>query len=315
MTVQRTSAPFYLPVTVYGGGGGTFTRIQFVYVPKTFQTTPPPPGGWPLMIVFHGNGGSGRGMEYKVAGTAGSGSDIGSGFDAIADANNFVVMYAQGKNTSWDSSGGNDDITYIVQYCIPAVQRHLNGQINPYRIYICGYSQGGNVATLCLSRYPGKFAGIGIVDTNLGPATAPTLIGLPPLPVWITHGTADPVIPYNGGTAHSGAVVYSFMQSAQLWAQLNNCPDVNNPAQVTTPSVLNTGETSTNTQYTYAPGTPGYPVVAMSVTDGGHTWPGGSQGTNAVVEGQSIGPTCVSFSASQAIWDTVSPYSAPSPYS
>lgn len=70
--------------------------------------------------------------------------------------------------------------------------------IDPRRVYIVGHSMGGAGVMGALQRYPERFAA-GIASAGLWDAAETRAVDDP---IWILHGTADPVMPY----AHSRAL-------------------------------------------------------------------------------------------------------------
>lgn len=125
----------------------------------------------PIMIVLHGDGGTGAGVMNST------------GFNAIADAQNFIVVYPDAQSTAWgvqwnkyaDNVAGYagipdanaaDDVQFIadlIDYF------YKNYGINKSRVYITGHSGGGFMAYfLAVSNTTkNKIAGIAPVAANL----------------------------------------------------------------------------------------------------------------------------------------------------
>jgi polyhydroxybutyrate depolymerase len=259
-----------------------------------------PAGGYPLVMIFHGNGGTGRGMERTTNMDLVADGD----YDPVAQTGGFIVAYPQGRSLQWDFDGSaGDDVNYIMNACIPLIQ--AGWPINMRRIHLMGYSDGGAMMIDTVQRNPGFFASIGMVDYNFNAANASAMQASSPIEFLVTHGTADPVIPYNGGVAHSGQTVSSSAQTAQLLATLNGCgtPTTTNPAGSlnTTPNATATVDIAT----IWAPGTTGLGGSFYTATGGGHTWPGGTQPPTANLDGQLIGYTDIALNISQLFWNQV----------
>ena len=87
-----------------------------------------------------------------------------------------------------------------------------------------------------------------------------------PVPVISFHGTADPVVPYNGGSSWISPRPFpSVTIWAANWANRNRCGP--NPVESTvTPDV---------TRREYGQCADDAAVVLYTIRGGGHTWPGG----------------------------------------
>merc|ERR1712183_751269 len=86
------------------------------------------------------------------------------------------------------------------------------------------------------------------------------------------HGSADPVIPANGGELfNTGFILSSVADTLKDFATLNDCSDCsNNPGSVTTiPAVLSSGSSSTAALTRYQCDG-GLPVEGVMVEQGGH---------------------------------------------
>lgn len=82
-----------------------------------------------------------------------------------------------------------------------ALLRHLREALGfrPPRLYLAGFSQGGALAVLMALRQPPALAGLGLLAARVLPQAletggrdGPRLAGLP---VFVAHGTRDPVLP------------------------------------------------------------------------------------------------------------------------
>jgi polyhydroxybutyrate depolymerase len=77
------------------------------------------------------------------------------------------------------------------------------------------------------------------------------------------HGTADPTIPYDGGTIPLGRPYPSAPDTVAKWAERNGCKG---SIQVTYSQGDSTCRTNTGCSA---------PTTLCTVQNGGHTWPGG----------------------------------------
>lgn len=72
-------------------------------------------------------------------------------------------------------------------------------QVPPQRVYLVGFSQGAMMSYELALRYPQAVGGIAVLSGKLNAPLReqlPGLHGLERLPVFIAHGTADPILTY-----------------------------------------------------------------------------------------------------------------------
>jgi polyhydroxybutyrate depolymerase len=113
-------------------------RSYVQYVPRNLKPNSP------LLFVFHGSGGDGQGMR-EITGEA---------FDALADANSFVVIYPDGFQTTWNDCRkaspsparrmNIDDKSFIDAMIEKQV---ADNRIDRKRIFAAGWSNGGQSPT------------------------------------------------------------------------------------------------------------------------------------------------------------------------
>lgn len=182
----------------YNGNGsiisGSITRTFSFHSAGTSA----PAGNLPLLIVLHGDGGNGAAIKGY------------SGFDAIADAENFIAVYPDAVNSTWnryvdnvpgDAGLGNanapDDVAFIsamIDYFCSTYH------INPSKVYATGHSAGGFMAYNLAISLPSKVAAIAPVAASLWGDN--TYINnyfsssYTPVPVYHVHGDADGTVSY-----------------------------------------------------------------------------------------------------------------------
>lgn len=245
--------------------------------------------GLPVVIVLHGRGGTAEGMERLTR------------FDRVADHGGFVAVYPQGYRRSWaDARGtgpaaraGVDDRAFIAAL-IDALVRH--DHVDRSRIYLTGLSNGAMMTETLGCELADRIAGIAPVagpmpaDFDCHPSR--------PLPVLEIHGTADPLVPYTGGTMGAGGgrgTVLSAEATAALWRRLDRCT-----GRPTTARLPDRARDGTHVRTETATGCPAHAGVAFFTVDGGgHTWPGGRQYAPVRL----VGRTSHDFDAGEMIWD------------
>src|SRR5262249_29847726 len=120
-----------LDATQYVSVGGS-SRPYELHVPASYDKSK----STPLLLVFHGLHTTGQLMITWT------------GFNSVADRNNFIVVYGEGINKRWDdgrSATGVDDVSYV-EAIIDSLSGHFN--IDQRRIYAAGKSNGGYFSTL-----------------------------------------------------------------------------------------------------------------------------------------------------------------------
>ncbi len=258
---------------------GTYNRTFEYYIPSGFTNST----AVPLLFSFHGLGSSG--LEQI---------DL-TKFDVLAEQEGFIAVFPDattldpedypvcaatlppllGANIQWNlgagslqSCAGIDDVGFVSDM-VQWFETHYD--INASRIYATGMSDGALFSYLLAFNLTGTFAAIAPV---CGPM--PWGFGTPsttPITVIEIHGTADPILDYNGYGGSGGNVTYSVDETIAYWRNVDG---------ITTPPVETVwGPTASDptvvTRYVYSGGTDGTQVILFKVEGGGHTWPGGPQ--------------------------------------
>jgi polyhydroxybutyrate depolymerase len=246
------------------------------------------PTGHPtgLVVNLHGGGSTGAQQERLT------------NFDAIADANGFVVVYPDGIDNNWaDGRGasepdrrGVDDVGFLAALA-GKLQKEYG--IDPGHVFATGMSNGGFMSNRLGCDRADVFAAVAPVSGTLG-VNAPCNPSRP-VAVLEVHGTSDPLVPFDGGMMHGRggeSDIVSAPAMVDRWRSADGCQGA--PAGETLPS---TGDGTVVHRFTSTPCAAGTAVVFYQVDDGGHTWPGGPQYLpNAI-----IGSTTHAFAASEAI--------------
>jgi predicted peptidase len=176
--------------------GGVEFRYQ-VYVPRDYN-----PGlAWPIILALHGGG------EYGSDGIRPTEGALAKAIRLHPDRFPAIVVFPQAHadgTPGWQQKGGD---AALVEMDKAVSEFHGD----PSRIYLTGYSAGGNGAWFLASRHPQRFAALvvicGFVSDFTGkqshvfyPAIAPAsepdryaavAKELTSLPIWIFHGDAD----------------------------------------------------------------------------------------------------------------------------
>lgn len=116
-----------------------------------------------------------------------------------------------------------------------------------------------------------------------------------PVSVWEAHGTADPLVHFNGGDVRGrGGLSHSISVEAMVakWRSADGCQG--DPIATVLPNV---GDGTVVHRFDSTGCAAGTEVVFYQIDKGGHTWPGGKQ----YLPKQVIGPTTRALDGSEAI--------------
>jgi polyhydroxybutyrate depolymerase len=231
----------------------------------------------PVVVTFHGLGASAQAQLAL------------SGFAAVADRNGFVVVAPESRRLGWDfrtpPSQPGSDAAYVV-----ALMRDLRSavSVDPRRCYVTGISNGAAVVFALACGNVGGFAAYGAVA---GAFYSPLCDRAPPQPIVYFHGTADRLVPIDGGRVF-GVPVAPARQSMTRWAAHNGCPAGPRESAIA-PDV---------TRVTWSGGRDGADVDYYVIAGGGHAWPGAPAAIARFAD-RFLGHTTTSISASQIMWD------------
>jgi polyhydroxybutyrate depolymerase len=240
---------------------------------------------------------SGLVINLHAAGATGQDQAALTHYDSVADAHGFVVAYPDGIDFSWaDGRGasapdrqGVDDVGFIAALVSKLV---ADFGIDPGHVYATGLSAGAFMANRLACDRADLFAAVAPVSGTLG-------VSVPcnpsrPVAVLESHGTADPVVPFNGGAMTGRGGVSDTVAApamVQRWRQVDGCKDA-----PTDEVLADAGDGTLTHRITSATCSAGTSVVFMQVDGGGHTWPGAPE----ILPAQSVGLASHGFDASEA---------------
>ncbi|MBA3943734.1 MAG: hypothetical protein H0X37_04140 [Herpetosiphonaceae bacterium] len=265
---------------------GNYLRTYVLHVPPSL----PVGQSVPLVLVFHGAGGSGKSTEGLT------------NFSAMADQQGFVVAYPDGVGHVWRAKPETtpedlavDDLGFTSALIDQLSQAF---QIDPNRIFASGISNGAGFSYRLACEMSSRISAIGPVAGAITGTEAAQCHPDHPVAVIDFHGTADPIINYNGGVpsiGKSSAPLLSTPDTVALWRQIDGCPaTVQNQAQ----PHLDPADTTSVDEQSDGPCLAGTAVNAYAIIGGGHTWPGGPQYAPV----SSIGKTTHDINATSLIW-------------
>jgi polyhydroxybutyrate depolymerase len=254
----------------------------------------------PLVIVLHGKTQRGADMVTRTA------------WPQVAKREGLAVVFPDGLNHAWADArtkagpelrgppAGTDDVAFIARLVEKLV---ADGTADAKRVYVAGVSNGGAmVMTLVCARADLFVAGASVI-MNLTDETAATCHPSRPLPMLIMNGTADPLIPYEGGHGSSYFAADGFWSTKEtlaFWRALNGCEA--DDASVTDLPDRTPADQSTVTRISSRCPT-GHDVVLYRVNDGGHRMPGLSPDARfPKIAAGLLGPQNGDIDAAETIW-------------
>lgn len=249
-----TSGNLTLPVNPAISAGHS-SRSYRVHVPAAYNTHQP----LAAVLVFHGHGGTAAGMEG------------GSGFSTLAEQQHFIAVYPQGLPDGysgepfWASAGpidfGIDDVHFVSDMLNDLQKKFC---IDSRRLYATGFSNGGGMSWLLACRLAGRIAAFAPISGNFYAIPGGCHPGRP-VPILDMHGTADPVLPYNGipSSKNPAWPLPSIPQWLQTWASWDSCTKG--------PTIFLRQSNVSGEQWAGCQGNAA--VVHYRIEGGGHHWP------------------------------------------
>ena len=244
------------------------TRTALVHVPASYDPSVPTP----VILNFHGFTSDAAQEELLTS------------MNPKADTAGFIAVYPEGEQSSWNAGAccgyatqsSVDDVGFV-NALIDKLEAQLC--VDGTRVYATGMSNGGFFSHRLGCELSSRIAAIAPVAGVLGITTCnPSR----PVPIIEFHGTADPLVPYNGDALLGFPSVPDTFAG---WATRDGC--TGQPA-VTYDNVDSQCQT-------YASCNGGVEVTLCTVQGGGHTWPGGTP--------IPTGYTTPYLSATDAMWD------------
>ena len=279
--VLAAVASFYVSFYALNRANGTIVssgqkREYLLYVPRSYDRTKPTP----LVISMHG---AMNWPAFQMNLTQ---------WNKAADEHGFIVVYPAGTGTglkTWFMDGARTpsrmpDVKFISEL-IDTLEATYN--IDPTRIYADGMSNGGGMAFVLSCTLSHRIAAIGAVSAAQSLPWSwcadPT-----PVPMIAFHGTADPIVPYNGGKVWIAPEPFPSVPAwAANWARRNRCG----------PSPVESVVARDVTRAEYTNCADDATVVLYAVQGGGHQWPGGKPMPEWLV-----GRTSNSIDATSLMW-------------
>lgn len=179
--------------------------------------------GRPVVFVLHG----GKGTAVQRARQ--------TGFNIIADRDDFVAVYPQGLNKQWNSSHQSNDVAFFTAMINTLVNQE---SIDSKRIYIIGGSNGGMMTYILACDLADRIAAVVPIVASMPTTSLTSCQPRASVPILIMAGTADPLMPYKGGLVAHGKgdlaskTVISIEETLSFWRNHNRCPTQSSTRQL-----------------------------------------------------------------------------------
>jgi poly(3-hydroxybutyrate) depolymerase len=250
----------------------------------------------PVVLALHGGQGSAEVMRAN------------SGFDTVAKANGFMVVYGEGtefgnKRHAWNTGfllrrqvRDADDIAYFDTLIDKLVKEY---DADPARIYMTGGSNGGMMTFVYAVARPKRLAAVAPVVASMFTFEKKPAV---PLPILIINGAKDEEVPLEGGMSRNPLVSRAqdapykpLEEVVQFWVEVN---------QSQTPGNVEAKGTVTTTKYPASGAGSATEFVVDSA--GAHGWPGSRTRREGSVP-------ITSFSGSERVWEFFKDKRRPAP--
>ena len=247
----------------------------------------------PVVLVLHGGGGTGGGMEWLTR----------RGFNRIADRDGAIAVYPDGIDHGWnDGRSANrsaadaavDDAGFLRALPLELAMLH---PIDRARLYVPGISNGGMMSYRLACDAAQVFAAAAPVAANMAMEREGKCRPARAVPMLIMDGVDDPIMPWKGGPIRvlwmTRGTVLSAEESAARWLALDHCgafapqPVIEaNPADGTA-AALRSARCAADTE-----------VRLYEIRGGGHTWPRGEPYLSSHI----VGRVSQALDANETIW-------------
>ncbi|HWZ36768.1 MAG TPA: PHB depolymerase family esterase [Bradyrhizobium sp.] len=267
---------------------------------RTFTAVLPAEKPAPLVIALHGNTQSGDDMATRTS------------WPAVARREKFGVVFPDGLNRAWADSRsaemragrtppeGTDDVAFITRL----IEKYVgDGSADPKRIYVTGVSNGGAMTMTLVCARADLFAAGASVIMNFADESAGACHPSRPVPMLLMNGTADPLIPYEGGRGNSRFAADGYWSTGKtlaFWRRINGCEE--NDAASTDLDDRDATDESTVTRVE-SRCAERRDVVLYRINDGGHRMPGSFNDTRFPrMVNYMLGPQNHDIDGAEAIW-------------
>ena len=274
-------------------------RTYRLYVPASL----PLHTSVPLLVALHGGLGSGSQFEQQT------------GFDGLAEANEFIVVYPNGTpirpgsdeevwnagaccSVAAQSQENINDVRFISDLITELETRYA---IDRHRVYVTGHSNGAMLGERLACQLSDQVAAIAVQSGTL---VSDQCTPAEPVAVLEIHGTADQNVPINGGVGSKGLNREDYpppVDALTTLAARDGC--------ATAPTTQSDPSNTAVTFEIWHPCRAGTVVEWAKVTGANHAWMG--HPASPAVEVLEGGPPYMGFDSSAAVWSFLAAHPRP----
>jgi len=271
---------------------GGIPRDYIVHLPPAYDEST----ALPVVLVLHGGGSSGRRIARFTE------------FNKVADREGFIAVYPEGYKHSWadgrgvtDAEQSNiDDVVFISALLDELESTYL---VDSDRVYAVGISNGGFFTQALVCNLSDRIQAGAVVAATLSVNLHAVCDPGSPTSMLFINGTADPLVPYEGGSViNNRGDILSAEETVNWWSEVNGCPA--DPTVESSQDEVDDG-TAIHTEI-YGGCADGTEVWFITVEGGGHTWPGHPE----IPANDFVGTVSQEFDANEVIWAFFSAFPA-----
>jgi polyhydroxybutyrate depolymerase len=278
---------------------GGVERTYLVSRPASPVAGSQPQAKRPTVIVLHGGLLSAKGARRDM------------GFEPLVDVQGLIAVYPNAISSRWNDGrkavpspwrgDPPDDVAFVRAIVSSLVG---DGSADPARIYVTGPSNGGMMTYRLICEAADLFAAAAPIIANIPVDLVTSCHPAPPVAVLVMNGTADSVVPYEGGPVgfRGGRSdrdgVLSTDDTVTWLRRFDGCNDKAEQEQLPD---LDPGDGSKVVVRRWTHCTSGAPVVLYRIEGGGHRVPSLDRRRTRLVD-RVLGRENHDIDAAEVIW-------------
>lgn len=227
------------------------------------------------------------------------------GFNEVAEAEGFIVVYPEGLQGGWDDGRPDevrwrkravaaDDVGFLDALAAAIGASPL---VDRARIYLTGVSNGGYMTTRMACDRGDRFAAFAPLLSSLPAELAGRCRPERPVPVLMINGTRDGLVPWKG-IDKAGYRVLPVLDQARFWAAHNGCAAASEQRL----NDIDVNDGSTVIHASWSGCRPGGAVEIYAIEGGGHQVPSLRRSVSDFLVGVFLGARNRDLESPEVIW-------------
>lgn len=219
---QVTDASVFCEHNVTQLVAGTIARDVYWQIP----TTPPPPGGYPVVIVYQGSFGGPKLTWATLTPASPFGGFHQGRLHALLLDHGFTVIAPEAAGgTAWQTNSGlpyaSTTDKPVIDALIAAIGDGTYGPANEARLYATGISSGGYMTSRMAVSYPGVFRALAIHSASYATCAGlvcnvPSTLPADHPPTLMLHGKVDTTVPLFTAERYYDALVAAGHETTKI---------------------------------------------------------------------------------------------------